>query len=125
VADEFIESGGGEEEEAAESGAEKGVKDGEGYVEGELRGGVVVKIGEREGLLKASNEHLAGGIVGGDASGEGEANAQAEEGDGVREEPDAEVGGDENDEQTAEEEPLEGWEGDAEAVPGEDEESAG
>jgi len=108
VADEFIEKGGGEKEQAAESGAEEGVEDREGRGEEVLRGGVSVKIGEWESGLKAGEEHVTGGIVRGDAGGEGQAQAEAEEGDGVGEEADAEVSGKENDDEAAKEEPFEG-----------------
>jgi hypothetical protein len=112
VTDEFIKSGGGEKEEAAESGAEEGIED--------------ACYGVREAAGEAKPEAIdAQKRTGKDAGGKGQAEAEAEEGDGVGEEADAEVGGHENDEEATEEEPFEGGDGDGETVEGEDKECAG
>lgn len=112
LANEFVNDGGGQEEQAAESSAEEGVNDSSNAL--------------RESVGQAEPEAIdAQGRTRENARGEGQAEAQAEEVDGVREETDEEVGDDENDEEAAEEEPLEGGEGDAEDVVGEDEVGAG
>jgi len=111
MANEFVEDGGAQEEKTAEGGAEEGVND----------SGDAVRefVGQGEPQAKDAQEG-----AGEDAGGEGQAEAQAEEGDGVGEEANPQVGDDENDQQTAEEKPFEGGQGDAEGVVGEDEEGS-
>ncbi len=111
MANEFVEDGGAQEEKTAEGGAEKGIHNASGAM-GEI-------AGQGEPQAKDTQEG-----AGEDAGGEGQAEAQAKEGDSVGEEADTQVGDDENDQQTAEEEPLEGGQGDAEGVVGEDEEGS-
>ena len=111
-ADEFVNDGGGQEEQAAESGAEERVNDSSDAV-GE-------SVGQAEPEAIDAQER-----TGENARGKGQAEAQAEEVDGVREETDEEVGDNKNDEEAAEEEPFEGGQGDAEGVVGEDEVGAG
>ena len=112
LADEFVNDGGGQEEQAAEGGAEQGVNDSSDALR--------ESVGQAEPQAIDAQER-----TGENARGEGEAEAQAEEVDGVREETNEEVGDDENDEEAAEEEPFEGGEGDAESVVGENEVGAG
>ncbi len=111
MANEFVEDGGAQEEKTAAGGAEEGIDDASDAV--------------REFVGQAKPQAIdAQERAGEDAGGEGQAEAQAEEGDGVREEANPQVGGDENDQQAAEEKPLEGGQGDAEGVVGEDEEGS-
>jgi len=112
LADEFINDGSGEEEQAAKSGAEEGVND--------SSDALWESVGQAEPEAIDAQER-----TGENARGEGQAEAQAEEVHGVGEETDEEVSDDENDQEAAEEEPLEGGQGDAEGVVGEDEVGAG
>ncbi len=112
MANEFVEDGGAQEEKTAEGRAEKGVNETEG------------SMGEPDGQTEEKAIGETQGGTGKDAGGEGQAETQAEEGDSVGEEADTQIGDDEYDQQTAEEEPLEGGQGDAEGVVSEDEEGS-
>jgi len=112
LADEFVNDGGGQEEQAAEGGAEEGVND-SGDAVREL-------VGQAEPQAINAQER-----TGENTRGEGQAEAEAEEVDGVREETNEEVSDDENDQEAAEEEPLEGGKRDTKGAVGKDEVGAG
>ena len=112
LANEFVSGGGGQEKHAAERSAQEGIND--------------TRDAMREFVWQAEPQAIdTQERTGENARGEGQAEAQAEEGHSVGEETDEEVGDDENDQQAAEEEPLEGGQGDAEGVVSEDEVGAG
>lgn len=84
LANELVNDGGGEQEQAAESSAEEGVNDSSDAL--------------REFVGQAEPEAIdAQERTGENAGGEGQAEAQAEEVNGIGEESDEEVGDDEND----------------------------